>query len=122
MSNKKHMELKSKIKIGDKVYILKGKDNGKTGQVEKIYIADQKVVVREINKAKKHVKSKGKYQGGIFEIEKPLAIGNVQLVCPSCGKRTRVAYKIVGSDKQRICKKCHKIIERTKVEEKPKTK
>jgi large subunit ribosomal protein L24 len=106
--------MNTKIKIGDKVAIIKGKDQGKTGLVKKIYISSNKALVESINMVKKHVKTKGNQQGGIFDIEKPIALSNTQLVCPSCKKRTRIAIEIKDGKKQRICKKCGAVIESKK--------
>jgi large subunit ribosomal protein L24 len=116
-------KIKAKIKAGDKVYIIKGKDNGKKAIVEKVFIADQKLIVKGINLAKKHIKPKGQQPGSIITLEKPIAIANVQIICPSCNKRTRIGYEIVGKEKQRVCKKCGQVIELSKsVDKKSKTK
>lgn len=99
-----------KIKKGDKVKILLGKDRGKEGKVEFVSIRKQKVYVRGANLYKRHVKKHGDIQGGIIDIPKPLDISNVVLVCPNCNKLTRVGFKITGDTKLRICKKCGKEI------------
>ena len=96
-----------KIKTGDKVIVLSGKDKGKTG---KVLVADPKalkVIVEGVNVATKHQKAQKKGQdGGIIKVETPIYVSKVQLVCPKCGKGTRVAYKIVDGKKVRVCKKC----------------
>ena len=96
-----------KIKRDDKVIVLSGKDKGKTG---KVLVADpkaDKVIVEGVNVATKHQKAQKKGQdGGILKIETPIYVSKVQLVCPKCGKGTRVAYKIVDGKKVRVCKKC----------------
>ncbi len=66
----------------------------------------QTVLVENINMVKKHVKPKGKQAGGIITVNRPISIANVQLVCPACGKRTRIGFEGTGKDKQRICKQC----------------
>ena len=95
------------IKRDDKVIVLSGKDKGKTG---KVLVADPKalkVIVEGVNVATKHQKAQKKGQdGGILKIETPIYVSKVQLVCPKCGKGTRVAYKIVDGKKVRVCKKC----------------
>jgi large subunit ribosomal protein L24 len=102
---------KMKIKKGDKVTVLTGKDKGKTGIVERAFLKTSEVLVVGINIIKKHVKvSKKNPAGGIVEIARPLKVGKVALICPSCGKITRVGYEIKGKEKNRICKKCGKII------------
>ena len=96
-----------KIKKDDKVIVLSGKDKGKTG---KVLVADPKalkVIVEGVNVATKHQKAQKKGQdGGIIKVETPIYVSKVQLVCPKCGKGTRVAYKIVDGKKVRVCKKC----------------
>ena len=96
-----------KIKRDDKVIVLSGKDKGKTG---KVLVADPKalkVIVEGVNVATKHQKAQKKGQdGGILKIETPIYVSKVQLVCPKCGKGTRVGHKIADGKKVRVCKKC----------------
>lgn len=99
-----------KIKKGDKVKVLLGKDRGKEGKVEKVLIKKGKVFVERINLYKKHVRKMGEIEGGIIEIPKPLDISNVALVCPECKKVTRVGHKVEGGVKMRVCKRCGKEI------------
>ena len=95
------------IKRDDKVIVLSGKDKGKQG---KVMIADPKagkVVVEGVNVATKHQKPQRQGQeGGIIKVETPIYACKVQLVCPKCGKATRVAHKVTGDKKVRVCKKC----------------
>ena len=95
------------IRKDDKVIVLSGKDKGKTG---KVLVADPKslkVIVEGVNVATKHQKAQKKGQdGGIIKVETPIYVGKVQLVCPKCGKGTRVAHKIADGKKTRVCKKC----------------
>ena len=101
-----------RIKKGDTVKVLTGKDNGKTGIVETVLMPQNKVVVKGINMFKKHIKPSKKYPtGGIIDITKGLTVSNVILVCPNCGKNTRIEYKIEDDSKVRICKKCSKSVE-----------
>jgi large subunit ribosomal protein L24 len=97
-----------KIKKGDKVKVLTGKDRGKTGNVTRVLPAAGKVIVDGVNVAKKHQKAtRATMQGGIIDKDMPLPVANVMLVCVSCGKPTRVGYKIDGDGtKVRVCKKC----------------
>lgn len=99
-----------KIKKGDKVQIILGKDRGKSGTVEFVRSKDRKVFVEGSNLYKRHIKKQGTLEGGIIDLPKPLDVSNVALVCPNCKKLTRVGYKVVGKDKLRICKKCKKEI------------
>jgi large subunit ribosomal protein L24 len=97
-----------KIKKGDRVRVLTGKDRGKDGNVTRVLPADGKVIVDGINVAKKHQRAtKATMQGGIIDRDMPLPVANVALLCPACGKPTRVGYKIDGDGtKVRTCKKC----------------
>jgi len=95
------------IKKDDKVVVLSGKDKGKEG---KILVSDpkaMKVIVEGVNVATKHQKPRKQgEEGGIIKVETPIYVSKVQLVCPKCGKATRVAHKIEGGKKTRVCKKC----------------
>jgi len=97
-----------KIKKGDRVRVLTGKDRGKDGNVTRVLPATGKVIVDGVNVAKKHQRAtKATMQGGIIDKDMPLPVANVALLCPSCGKATRVGYKIDGDGtKVRVCKKC----------------
>ena len=97
-----------KIKKGDRVRVLTGKDRGKDGNVTRVLPAAGKVIVDGINVAKKHQRAtKSTMQGGIIDKDMPLPVANVALLCPACGKATRVGYKIDGDGtKVRVCKKC----------------
>ena len=96
-----------KIKKDDKVVVVSGKDKGKQG---KILVADPKagkVIVEGVNVATKHQKPQGQNQeGGIIKVETPIYASKVQLVCPKCGKATRVGFKLADGRKVRVCKKC----------------
>ena len=99
------------IKKGDTVEVLSGKDSGKQGRVVNVYPNRGKVMVEHVNQVKRHetvrpTKSGGGMQGGIITKEMPLDVSNVAVVCPTCGKPTRVGH-ISGPDgKERQCKKC----------------
>ncbi|MDD5659085.1 MAG: 50S ribosomal protein L24 [Actinomycetota bacterium] len=96
-----------KIKKNDKVKIINGKDKGKIGKVLRINFADEKVFVEGANIIKRHTRSKGQNQpGGIIKKEGPINISNVKLVCPSCGKDTRVGFEVKEDQKTRVCKAC----------------
>ena len=97
-----------KIRKGDRVRVLAGKDRGKTGTVTFAYPARGKVVVDGLNIAKKHQKpTRSTMQGGIIDKEMPMPVSNVAIVCPSCGKPTRVGYRFEpDGTKVRICRKC----------------
>ena len=97
-----------KIKTGDKVIVLSGKDKGKTGKVISADPKNGKVIVEGVSVATKHQKAKKQGQdGGIMKIETPMYVSKVQLVCPKCKKPTRVGHKVAeDGKKERLCKKC----------------
>lgn len=99
-----------KIRKNDKIKVISGKDRGKEGKVLKIFPEVNKVLVEGVNKVKKHIKPKGKESGGVIEVERPVRISNVMLVCPKCKKPTRVGFKFEDRKKFRKCKKCEKQI------------
>lgn len=96
-----------KLRKGDEVKIIVGKDAGKTGKIARILEKERKVLVPEINQFKRHLKARaGQQQSEIVTITKPIAVAKVALVCPKCKKVTRVGYRIEKDKKNRICKKC----------------
>lgn len=96
-----------KIKKGDNILMLKGKDKGKQAKVLKVLAAENKIVAENINTKKKHQGPKRHGQkGSIVEITAPFDVSKAMLVCPKCQKPTRVGYKVTKGDKVRICKKC----------------
>ncbi len=101
-----------KIKKGDRVKVILGKDRGRTGIVKRVLPKENKLVVEGINIAKKHVKPRGDDQkGGIIRVEKPLPVSKVMVVCPGCGQQTRIGYQINQKGKKnRICRKCGTVI------------
>ena len=100
----------NKIKKGDNVKILAGKDSGRTGTVDRVLSKTGKVVVGGVNVYKRAVRRMGQQEGGIIDLVKPVDTSNVALVCPACKKVTRVGFKIEGKEKIRICRKCGKEI------------
>ncbi|MBR2176625.1 MAG: 50S ribosomal protein L24 [Clostridia bacterium] len=102
MSNKVH------VKTGDTVVVLNGSNKGQKGKVLAVSPKEGKVIIEKVNLVKKHVKPRRMgEQGGIVEAEGALYASKVQIVCPRCGKATRIAHKILeDGTKERICKKC----------------
>lgn len=94
------------VKTGDTVVVLSGKNKGQQGKVVAVSPKEGKVIVEGINKVKKHVKPRQMgQQGGIIEAEGALYASKVQVVCPKCGKTTRIAHKILeDGSKVRVCK------------------
>ncbi|MCX6779579.1 MAG: 50S ribosomal protein L24 [Candidatus Magasanikbacteria bacterium] len=101
-----------KIKTNDKVKVLKGKDRNKEGKVIQVFPQAEKLVVEGLNIMKKHLRTKkAGEKGQVIELSAPLRVANVMLVCPKCGKATRVSYKKDGEDKKRVCSKCKEFID-----------
>jgi large subunit ribosomal protein L24 len=97
---------KFKLKKEDNVQVIAGKDKGKQGRVLKIMRDKDRVLVEGVNIVKKaQKKRKQQDRGGILEIEAPLHVSNLMIVCKKCGP-ARIGYKMDGDKKTRICKKC----------------
>lgn len=101
------------IKKGDVVKVLTGKDLGKKGKVLKVLPKENRVIVEGINRAKKHQRpTRAIPQGGILQVESPMNVSNVMLLCTKCNKPTRVGKKILDNEKKvRVCKKCGEILD-----------
>lgn len=110
---------KLKVKKGDNVVVISGKDRGKTGKITQIIPANNKAVVEGINIIIKHQKPKGNNQkGGIIRKSAPMQISNLMVVCPVCGKATRVGRKEVSDKLSRFCKKCGAVLDKEYVKAK----
>ncbi len=95
------------IKKDDKVMVLSGKDKGAVGKVLHVVPKNDKVVVEGVNMHSKHQKARKQgEESGIVRVETPLHACKVQLVCPKCGKPTRIGHEVNGKNKIRICRKC----------------
>lgn len=100
-----------KLKQGDKVKVITGKNKGVEGTIERLYKKSNKVLLPGVNMYKKHVKKNEQMpQGGVVDLPRPLDVSKVMLICPNCNKQTRVGYKIEGENKSRFCKKCESAI------------
>ena len=100
------MQNKVKIRKDDLVEVIAGKDKGKRGNVVRVNGDEGKVIVSGVNLVKKAMKKRSQQdRGGISEVEAPLHISNVAIVCKKCGP-TRIGYKIDGDKKIRVCRKC----------------
>jgi len=96
-----------KLKKGDTVQVMSGKERGKRGKISRVYPEDLRIVVEGVNIRKRHRRAtKSGEKGQIIEKQNPIASGKVQLVCSKCAKAVRIGYKIEGKTKVRICKKC----------------
>jgi len=96
-----------KLKKGDNVRVIKGKDKGKTGKIEKIFPKLKKVLIANVNLYKRHLKARSQKQPSeIVTLTKPLSESNVSFICPKCKKQSRIGFKIQNKVKSRICTKC----------------
>lgn len=96
-----------RIKKGDQVLIISGKDRGRKSKVIEAFPKKSKVVLEGINLRKKHTKpKKSGEKGQIVEMPAPINVSDVKLICLKCGKAARTGYKIEGKKKYRVCKKC----------------
>ena len=102
-----------KLKVGDKVKVLSGKDRGREGNIEVIFPKKGAAIIPGINVYKKHVKKQmardGK--GGIFDIPKPISLSKLAIIDPKTGKTARVGFKIQGGKKLRISKKSKALLD-----------
>ena len=102
-----------RFRSDDNVLIIKGRDRGKQGRIQKIHSSNNKVLVEGINIVKKHQKpAQGVRQGGIIQKELPIPVANVMLVCTQCNKPTRIGYQFLADgSKARVCRLCEEVIE-----------
>lgn len=100
------------IKKGDQVIIIKGKDRGKTGKVEKVIRPRNLLIISGLGKGKKHLKpTQSNPHGGIVDFNAPISRSNVMIICPRCSKITRISAKLTPKLKLRVCKKCNESID-----------
>ena len=96
-----------RIKKGDNVEVLSGNDKGKKGEVLEVLPKDNKIIVKGVNVRKRHVKPRKQGdEGGIISVECAINSSKVNVVCPKCGKATKVGYSEEKDKKIRVCKKC----------------
>ncbi len=100
-----------KIKKGDKVQVMAGKDRGKQGEVLLVLPEAEKVVVKGANMMKRHIRARRDGEKGErIEKEAPIHVSNVMVVCPHTGKPTRIGYKVEGGEKIRMSKRANKAL------------
>lgn len=99
-----------KIKKGDQVIVITGRDKGKTGEVIKSMPKENKVIVQGINLVKRHTKPTQESAGGIVSKEAPIHVSNVALIDPKSGKATRVGFKVENGQKVRVAKRSGEVI------------
>lgn len=98
-----------KLKKGDKVLVVSGKNKGKTGKITKALPRFRKIVVEDVNVKKKHQRSKKEGQKGqIIQIAMPVDVSIVKFLCPKCDRAVRIGYRVAEDGKKiRVCKKCN---------------
>ncbi|KKR07797.1 MAG: 50S ribosomal protein L24, large subunit ribosomal protein L24 [Candidatus Peregrinibacteria bacterium GW2011_GWE2_39_6] len=103
-----------KIKTGDTVLIISGKNKNAKNKVMRVLQKQQRIVVEKVNIRKKHIKKTSAKAGEIISYEAPIHVSNVKVVCPNCNKPARVGYTFLADKKkQRICKKCQQSLDQT---------
>ena len=102
-----------KIRKNDTVVVMAGKDKGKKGKVRRALPKDNRVLVEGLNMIKRHSRARrAARQAGIIELEAPIHVSNVMLLCNKCAKLTRVGFKILDDGKKvRICRSCQEVID-----------
>ena len=102
-----------KIQKNDNVLIISGKEKGKKGKVRKALPSRESVIVEGLNLIKRHSKTKGQTrQAGIIELEGPIHVSNVMVICNKCNKPARVGYRVLDDGKKaRYCHNCSEIID-----------
>ena len=105
-----------KIRRGDEVLVTAGRNKGQRGNVRLNLVDRDRVVIEGVNIVKKHIKRGRARQAGIVEVEAPLHVSNVKLICPACAKPTRVGIRANREGKnERFCKACEELIPRPEV-------
>jgi large subunit ribosomal protein L24 len=105
------MAVKLKIRKGDKVVVIAGKDKGKQGEVTRVIPGENRAIVAGVNTAKRHQRQSGTQEGGIIRKDMPIQISNLALRDPKDGKPTRVGFKMVGDKKVRFAKRSGEVID-----------
>ena len=108
------------VKTGDEVLIITGKDKGKRGKVKQSLPSDNRVIVGGLNIIKRHMKQRGPGKpSGIIELEAPIQVSNVMLICPSCGRASRTGHRLIEETdhkgrqrKVRFCKACDAVVDK----------
>lgn len=100
-----------KLKVGDKISVIAGRDKGMSGNVETVYKKTNKVLVMGVCVYKKHIKKSEKMpKGGIVDLPRPIDVSKIMFVCPKCNKNSRIGMKVEKNKKSRFCKSCKEII------------
>ncbi len=108
-------QLQTPIRKNDNVIVTTGKDSGKRGRVLRVLPVKNRLIVEGVNIIKRHTRPNPQknIKGGIVEREASLHASNVQLVCPECGKMTRIGRRILGDGRKvRVCRKCDGVVDK----------
>ena len=102
-----------KIRKNDTIVIIAGKDKGKKGKVRRVLPDGEKVIVEGANMIKRHSRARrAARQAGIIELEAPIQVSNVMLLCEKCGTATRIGFHFLADGKKvRVCKSCQEVID-----------
>ncbi len=101
-----------KIRKNDNVMVINGSDRGKKGKVRRVDPRGELLLVDGVNMTKKHSRARrGTRQAGIIELETPVHVSKVMLICNKCGRPVRVGFRLAGGKKVRVCASCHEVID-----------
>ena len=102
-----------KIRKNDTVMVIAGKDKGKTGKVRFAYPKKERIMVEGINFIKRHIRARGRVrQAGIIQLEAPIPVSNVMLLCSRCNHPTQVGFRFLADGKKvRVCRSCGEVID-----------
>lgn len=107
--------MSNRVKEGDTVEVISGNDRGIRGTVQRVFPKAGRVLVSGINVIKKHQRpvrtKRGEVKAGVIELEAPIHVSNVMLVCPQCDQSTRVGFAVQDGRKVRVCRKCGEAID-----------
>lgn len=104
--------MKLKIKKGDTVIVLAGKDKGKKGKVLEVFPSDNQAIVERVNIAKRHMKPSKNFQGGIIEKAMPIGVSRLMVVCPRCSEPSRIKRKEMENRFVRVCGRCGEMVDK----------
>jgi len=104
--------VETRLKKGDTVKVIAGKEKGKTGKILSTIVDTQRVTIEKVNLLKRHKKQDAKGKGGIIEKEGSIHVSNVMYLCSKCNKGVRIGVKVMDDGKKtRVCKKCHETLD-----------
>jgi large subunit ribosomal protein L24 len=96
-----------RLREGDKVKVISGKDAGKESRISKVFPKKDQVIVEGVNTAKRHTRPRGQtMQGGIVDKDMPIHVSNVMIMCDDCGRPVRITHRVDEHGKFRVCPKC----------------